>query len=105
MTACEVRLTTSSNLLESRMIGPWQSTMDGDGITTAYTDFAKAFASVSRQKLLYKLQNYCISGNLFTRIKNFLSESLPVTDITPTTKPLYDKTPYDETLPATKLRH
>ena len=39
-----------------------------------YIDYAKAFDSVSHQKLCYKLQAYGISGNLLKWIQDFLSE-------------------------------
>jgi len=54
---------------------------NSDGITAAYIDFAKAFDSVSHQKLLYKLQNYGISGNLLNWIKNLLSGRLQCTKV------------------------
>ena len=74
------RRSTSSNLLET--LNDWTLAIDnGDGITVAYIDFAKAFDSVSHQKLLCKLQNYGISGNLFEWIKNFLSERLQCTKV------------------------
>ena len=62
---------------------------NGDGITVtvAYIDFAKAFDSVSHQKLLYKLLNYGISGNLLEWIKNFLSERLQCTKVGNTVSP------------------
>jgi len=49
--------------------------------------FAKAFDSVSHQKLLYKLLNYGISGNLLEWIKNFLSERLQCTKVGNTLSP------------------
>jgi len=62
---------TSSNLLET--LNDWTVAINsGNGVTAAYIDFAKAFDSVSHQKLLYKLQNYGISGNLLNWIKNFV---------------------------------
>ena len=38
-----------------------------------YLDFAKAFDSVSNDRLICKLHNYDISGNLLLWIRNFLS--------------------------------
>ena len=40
---------------------------------TVYTDFSKAFDSVSYQRLLKKLYAYGIRGNLYKWIENFLS--------------------------------
>ena len=71
------RRSTSSNLLD--ILNDWTLAVDNnDGITVVYIDFAKAFDSVSHQKLLYKLQNYGISGNW---IKNFLSGRLQCTKV------------------------
>ena len=74
------RRSTSSNLLDT--LNDWTLAVDNnDGITVAYIDFAKAFDSVSHQKLLYKLQNYGISGNLLNWIKNLLSGRLQCTKV------------------------
>ena len=80
------RRSTSSNLLET--LNDWTLGIDnGDCITVAYIDFAKAFDSVSHQKLLYKLLNYGISGNLLEWIKNFLCERLQCTKVGNTLSP------------------
>ena len=42
--------------------------------TVVYIDFARAFDTVSRPKLLTKLQAYGISGNLLRFIASFLTE-------------------------------
>jgi len=39
-------------------------------VTVGYIDYAKAFDSVSPQKLCYKLQAYGISGNLLKWIQD-----------------------------------
>ena len=41
-------------------------------VDVIYTDFAKAFDTVSHQELLYKLQNLGITGKLLKWIQNFL---------------------------------
>jgi hypothetical protein len=46
---------------------------DRKSVTTAYTDNAKTFDTVSRCKLLKKLQAYGISGQLLNWIQSFLS--------------------------------
>ena len=38
-----------------------------------YLDFAKAFVSVPHRKLIHKLEEYGVSGQLLLWIKNFLS--------------------------------
>ena len=42
-------------------------------VDVIYTDFAKAFDTVSHRELLYKLQNLGITGKLLKWIQNFLS--------------------------------
>ena len=55
----------------------WTLAIDnGDSITATYIDFAKAFDSISHQKLLHKLQGYGISCNLINWIKDFLFKRL-----------------------------
>jgi len=44
------------------------------GVTVAYIDLAKAFDTVSHEKLLYRLQCYGISGNLLRWLRNFLTD-------------------------------
>jgi hypothetical protein len=43
-------------------------------LAAAYIDFAKAFDTVSRPKLLHKLTAYGLSGNLFNWIADLLSD-------------------------------
>lgn len=63
---------TSTNLLEA--LNDWTLAVDDkDGVTVAYIDYAKAFDSVSHQKLSVKLQGYGLSGNVFAWIQSFLS--------------------------------
>ena len=64
---------TTTNLLEQ--LNDWTVALDNrDSVTVGYIDYAKAFDSVSPQKLCYKLQAYGISGNLLKWIQDFLSE-------------------------------
>ena len=44
-----------------------------DNIDLIYIDSSKAFDSVSHKKLLLKLENYGINGNLLKWINSFLS--------------------------------
>ena len=46
---------------------------DGESIDIIYTDFAKAFDSVPNQRLLEKVRNFGITGNVHNWIKSFLS--------------------------------
>ena len=56
-------------------LNDWTVALDNrDSVTVGYIDYAKAFDSVSPQKLCYKLQAYGISGNLLKWIQDFLSE-------------------------------
>jgi len=45
---------------------------NGDTVDMVYLDFAKAFDSVLHRRLLFKLQQYGITGPLFDWIKSFL---------------------------------
>jgi len=66
------RKSTTTNLLES--LNDWTLAFDNkDGTTVAYIDYAKAFDSVSHQKLCHKLLSYGISGSILAWIKSFLS--------------------------------
>ena len=64
---------TTSQLLVT--IKDWQKNLD-EGIPTdiAYMDFKKAFDSVPHQRLIFKLSQYGITGNLLLWITDFLSE-------------------------------
>ena len=46
---------------------------DAESIDIIYTDFAKAFDSVPHQRLLEKVRNFGITGNVHNWIKSFLS--------------------------------
>ena len=62
---------TTSNLLE--LINEITSLMDiGHSVDVITVDFAKAFDSISHNKLLYKLKMYGICGKIHTWIKEFL---------------------------------
>ena len=63
---------TCANLTECT--NDWSTAMQlHQGTDIIYFDFKKAFVSVSRKKLLTKLQAYGISDNLFLWIRKFLS--------------------------------
>ena len=63
---------TTTNLLEQ--LNDWTVALDNkNSVTVGYIDYAKAFDSVSHQKLCHKLQAYGISGNLLNWIQEFLS--------------------------------
>ena len=60
---------TTTNFLEQ--LNDWTVALDNrDSVTVGYVDYAKAFDSVSPQKLCYKLQAYGISGNLLEWIQD-----------------------------------
>ena len=44
---------------------------NGDTVDVVYLDFAKAFDSVPHQRLLFKLQQYGITGPILDWIKSF----------------------------------
>src|SRR2546421_11023484 len=46
---------------------------DGEFVGVAYLDFAKAFDTVSHQKLLHKLEKFGIQGSVLQWVKAFLS--------------------------------
>jgi ribonuclease P/MRP protein subunit RPP40 len=67
------RHSTGTNLLET--LNDWTITLDNKSThVAAYIDFAKAFDTVSRPKLLHKLIAYGLSGNLFNWIADLLSD-------------------------------
>jgi len=50
---------TSTNLLET--LNDWTFAVNnGDGVSVAYIDYAKAFDTVSHPKLIHKLKSYGI---------------------------------------------
>ena len=62
---------TSTNLLET--LNDWTLTInDKKSIAVTYIDFAKAFDTVSHDKLLVKLAGYGITGQLLLWINSFL---------------------------------
>ena len=46
---------------------------NGEDIDIVYLDFCKAFDKVPHKKLLHKLYNYGITGQIFNWMKDFLS--------------------------------
>ena len=63
---------TCTNLIES--LHDWTlSISNHDSVVVGYVDFARAFDSVSHQKLLTKLTGYGIQGNLLFWIQAFLT--------------------------------
>ena len=65
-TSCQSNLILMLNFLTELI----ENEADADLV---YLDFAKAFDSVSNDRLICKLHNYDISGNLLLWIRNFLS--------------------------------
>ena len=62
---------TCTNLLEQ--LNDWTLAIDDKNmITVGYVDFAKAFDSISHQKLCQKLQGYGVGGKLLDWINDFL---------------------------------
>ena len=49
---------------------------DGESIDIIYTDCAKAFDFVPHQRLLEKVRNFGITGNVHNWIKSFLSQEV-----------------------------
>jgi len=67
---------TSTNLLET--LSDWTFAINnGDGVSVAYIDYAKAFDGVRHPKLIHKLKSYNISG----WIDNFLSGRTQCTSV------------------------
>ena len=63
---------TVTNLLES--VNDWTRSLSSSKyVAIAYIDFQRAFDSVSYPKLLHKLKNYGIDGNLLFWISSFLT--------------------------------
>jgi Reverse transcriptase (RNA-dependent DNA polymerase)/Endonuclease-reverse transcriptase len=64
---------TCTNLLES--LNDWTLSLECKRrVVVAYVDFSKAFDTVCHEKLLYRLQNFGISGNLLLWLRNYLSD-------------------------------
>ena len=66
--SCQSKLLLMLNFLT-------ESIENGTDADLVYLDFAKAFDSVPHNRLICRLHNYGISGNLLIWIKNFLSHS------------------------------
>ena len=67
------RRSTATNILEC--LSDWTLAIDNNQTrTVVYIDFARAFDTVSRPKLMTKLQGYGITGNLLQFISSFLHE-------------------------------
>lgn len=68
---CQGRSCVSQLLVTLR---DWMEDIDNNiPVDVAYMDFRKAFDSVPHQRLLIKLEGYGITGNLYSWIKDFLS--------------------------------
>ena len=66
------KFSTTTNLLDS--INDWTLSLKNKrNVTIAYVDYSKAFDVVSHPKLLLKLTDWGINGNLLSWIKSFLS--------------------------------
>ena len=53
----------------------WIHAIDSNNfVDTVYIDFSKAFDTVSHRKLLHKLTNYDISGNILQWFSSFLCD-------------------------------
>jgi len=67
------RRCTESNLLEC--LNDWTLALHNrKSVIALYVDFAKAFDSVSHNKLCHKLLSYGIDGSLFSLLENFLAD-------------------------------
>ena len=74
------KLSTATNLLECT--NDWLLSLNSSKSTDAvYIDFSKAFDSIVLSKLLYKLKNYGISGNLFKWISGFINNRTQVVKV------------------------
>ena len=66
---------TLTNLLEA--LNDWTSNIEKKLTTFVLSlDFAKAFDSMSRPKLIYKLEHLGIYGNVLSCIKSFLDDQM-----------------------------
>ena len=69
------RHSTCTQLLKT--INDWSIAFENRfSVDFAYLDFAKAFDTVSHHKLIFKLENYEISGHLLAWNKAFLTNRL-----------------------------
>ena len=74
------RRSTTTNLLET--INDWTLAIDNrNAISVVYMDFARAFDTVCRSKLCYKLSRYGITGNLLKWIQSFLTDRSQCTGV------------------------
>ena len=74
------KCSTTTNLLES--LNDWSLAIDNKLTeTVAYIDFARAFDTVSHEKLKLKLQANGIGGELLSLIMNFLQNRVQVTKV------------------------
>ena len=63
----------ASDLLVLKVLDIWTEIIDqGGAIDLIYCDFMKAFDKVPHRRLLYKLKQYGIDGNILNWIQNFL---------------------------------
>ena len=75
-----VKHSTTTNLLES--LNDWTLAVENRlSLTIVYVDFARAFDTVSHDKLQLKLQAYGVSGRLLSLILNFLRDRTQVTKV------------------------
>ena len=75
-----VKHSTTTNLLES--LNDWTLAVENRlSQTIVYVDFARAFDTVSHDKLQLKLQAYGVSGRLLSLILNFLRDRTQVTKV------------------------
>ena len=74
------RRSTLTNLLAS--MNEWfKARLNRKNVHACYTDFSKAFDTVSHPKLLYKLSKYGITGKLFLWLSSFLSSRQQYVDV------------------------
>ena len=72
----------STELLLVKMTEEWRRALDNNLVVgVVFVDFRKAFDSISHPVLLRKLQELGVSGNLWSWIKNYLSNRHQVTVI------------------------
>ena len=72
----------STELLLVKMTEEWRRALDNNLVVgVVFVDFRKAFDSISHPVLLRKLQELGVSGNIWSWIKNYLSNRYQVTVI------------------------